>query len=367
MLIKYPIHSTHLFKSIGGHSIDHVERYVPEPKENEELCNDGIIWSYSKKESQRKGSVLMKKIMSSPKTLRRWGEQEISNQYIHYDDELNDYFLKGNDIELIVISEQNGAKPEHVIKRFDVQICMNTYYFGFGFIIPSPSNSFHGRTNINQNRGGLVVEYMTALQSNFTLSFDDAVSKFNVDFTARTMKYIKRSFQSSNGGFFHKFFDPFHNSILSLFENRDDYINNEQVVMCSEVHEMRRLIITDSLRTACTKTDGNDPKAMDSPFYDPIQTHNSMYSRQICRYMKYGMRDITFPELPSDFVSSVCYRDIYRELPSPMNVYNSESNDSSDDDMSNCLSDSNVSDDSDGYDLDVQPTYQIDNWISLSR
>ena len=338
-----------------------------EPYHGEFLCSGGITWQYSSEESRGLGLSLKRQIMSSPILMNRWGGEGIIDIDVPYNRALDGYNPKGQyDIEVIVAADNNGARAEteNVLDMFDINICRSAYYLSEGFVIPNPWASLWGRTNVNRNRGGLVVNYMIALKSNSALSYDDAMSKFEVKFTQRTMAIIEKEFSSSRGGFFASHFDQFQDRIRCDFKSQYEIKDDEYIACYKEVDKIRRSIITESLRIACTNTPGNDAAALNSAMYDPIKTHNLMYIKQIIRYMKYGYRGIIFPELPSDFVLSIHCREIYRSLPSANRVlYDSDSYYSSDDDMSDDSSDS-IEDNSDN---EFTNQYRIDNWISNWR
>ena len=157
------------------------------------------------------GAELIRYIMSSQSLSRSWGENGIAHTSIPYCHDLHDCSPKGayGDIELIVTS--HDAALEDVINQFDITISQCTYYFGIGLTIREPWNTFFGRTTINHNRVGLVVNYMVQLYFNATLTYEEAVARFNVKFSPFSEFTIKIVFNTSSVGFFSTLFDRFDN------------------------------------------------------------------------------------------------------------------------------------------------------------
>lgn len=270
--------------------------------------------------------------MSSQSLSRSWGGHTI----IPYCRDLHDSSPKGayGDIELIVTS--HDAAPEDVINQFDVTISQCTYYFGIGLMIREPWNTFFGRTTVNHNRVGLVVNYMVQLYFNATLTYEEAVARFPVKFSAFSEFTIKRIFKSSSVGFFSTLFDRFDNFDTPVYSGvwfRDQMTDRKYVIMCYQVYEMRCAMILNSLRRACSMTPGNDFD--DWTECDPIATHNNMYMCQMRRFIKYAVRGIEFIELPSRFTSQRHGLHIFRPIRYPQDFLYDPENDTASYDSNN--------------------------------
>ena len=94
--------------------------------------------------------------------------------------------------------------------------------------------------------------------------------------------------------------------------------------MTGAIVDIRKKIIHDSIRTACENTPGSDVEALLSRNYHRIIIHNNMINQQIVRFKKYAARNISIPELPPEFFTSLHCSEIFRELD---NEYSNKSDD----------------------------------------
>ena len=271
------------------------------------------MWTYSKDRLQQQGQELLDRIQASEILQERWGVDTMDENIcaIPFCPNLNQMKPKGQDsgdIELIVTRDAyHDAYPEDVISRFDMDICKIACYFGYGYIIPNPRDSFRGITAINQDRCGFVVNYMIALKEITGLTFQESLKKLKLWVPPDKERIIRESFDNGIGGFFNRHYDNL---------DVEDWSYNVwfKVTMCVGI--ARKRIIDESLRIACERTPGNNVALLSSKKYHRITltVHNNIVSHQIVRFKKYAERNIIISELPQDsFTSSHC-KEIYREI-----------------------------------------------------